>query len=194
MKDLKVLVAEDEAIVAMSLTSQLHEIGLTVAGVAADGVEAVDLCQKIKPDLVIMDINMPRLSGIHAAWMIKERYQIPVVIVSGYSDEILIKEAMEAGVLNYLVKPVTKYNLAPAIEIALKNYHQFFEMNEETNRLKRRLEERKTIEKAKGLLMQHKRITEFEAMKRLQQLSNNKNVKLVEVAKEVIAAYQLLDS
>ena len=193
MKDLKVLLAEDETIVALSLTSQLSEIGCHVVARAMDGVETVELCDKLQPDLVIMDINMPRLSGIHAARLIKEKYRIPVVIVSGYSDEALIKDAMEAGVFNYLVKPVTKYNLAPAIEIALKNFHEFNKMNQEANQLKKSLEERKIIEKAKGLLMHQKKITELEAMKRLQQLSSKKNVKLADVAKEVIAACQLLD-
>jgi two-component system, response regulator PdtaR len=192
MKDLKILVAEDETIVALSLISQLKEIGYTVVGDACDGIEALEQCEKLKPDLVLMDINMPRLNGIQAARIIKERYRIPVVIVSGYSDENLIKDAADAGVFNYLIKPVTKHNLAPAIEVALKNHTDYYQISEESKRLRKELEERKIIERAKGILMAQKNLTEPEAMKRLQHISNNKNVKLIEVAKEIIAADELL--
>lgn len=192
MKGLKILVAEDETIVALSVISQLKEIGYTVVGDASDGAEAVELCEKYHPDLVLMDINMPRLNGIQAARIIKERYQIPVVIVSGYSDEQLIKDATDAGVFNYLIKPVTKQNLAPAIEVALKNHSEYYKISEESNRLKVALEERKLIERAKGIIMSQKNLSEQEAMRRLQLLSNNKNIKLAEVAKEIIAADELL--
>jgi response regulator NasT len=159
-----------------------------VIGDATDGVEAVELCGQLKPDLMIMDINMPRLNGIEAAKLIREKWQIPVVIVSGYSEEKLIKDATEAGVISYLIKPVTKQNLAPAIEVAVKNYGDFAAAREETNRLRQMLEERKLLERAKGILMAKINITEAQAMKRLQKLSNERNVRLAEIAKEIINA------
>jgi AmiR/NasT family two-component response regulator len=188
MKSLKIVVAEDETLVALSIIAQLKELGYHVIGDATDGIEAVELCGRLQPDLVVMDINMPRLNGIEAAKSIKEKWQIPVVIVSGYSDEKLIKDATEAGVISYLIKPVTKQNLAPAIEVAVKNYGDFSAAREETNRLRKMLEERKLLERAKGILMAKVNITEAQAMKRLQKLSNDRNVRLAEIAKEIINA------
>lgn len=188
MKSLKIVVAEDETLVALSIIAQLKELGYQVIGDATDGIEAVELCGRLQPDLVVMDINMPRLNGIEAAKSIKEKWQIPVVIVSGYSDEKLIKDATEAGVISYLIKPVTKHNLAPAIEVAVKNYGDFSAAREETNRLRKMLEERKLLERAKGILMAKVNITEAQAMKRLQKLSNDRNVRLAEIAKEIINA------
>jgi two-component system, response regulator PdtaR len=188
MKGLKIVVAEDETLVALSIINQLQELEYQVIGDATDGVEAIELCEYLKPDLVIMDINMPRLNGIEAAKTIKEKWRIPVIIVSGYSDEKLIKEATEAGVISYLIKPVTKHNLAPAIEVAVKNYGDFSAAQEETNRLRQMLEERKLLERAKGILMAKVNITEAQAMKRLQKLSNDRNVRLAEIAQEIINA------
>jgi AmiR/NasT family two-component response regulator len=178
---------------ALSIISQLKEIGHIVVGDATDGVEVIELCGKLKPDMVLMDINMPRMDGIQAAKEIKNKYQIPVVIVSGYSDENLIEDAAEAGVFSYLVKPVTKKNLAPAIEVALQNHLEYSRVNEESNYFKKSLDERKLIERAKGILMKQKNLTEDEAMKKLQKLSNNKNQRMAEVAKEIISADKLFN-
>lgn len=194
MKGLRIIVAEDETLVALSIIAQLKEIGYQVVGDATDGMEALDLCEKQQPDLVILDINMPRLNGIQAAKIIKERWQIPVVIVSGYSDEKLITEAVEAGVFSYLIKPVTKQNLAPAIEVALKKYSDFCQAIKETNHLRQMLEERKLIERSKGILMAKQQLTEVEAMRKLQKLSNDRNMKLADLAREVIAADELLSN
>ncbi len=188
MKGSKIIIAEDETLVALSIINQLQELDYQVIGDATDGVEAVELCGKLQPDLVIMDINMPRLNGIEAAKLIKEKWQIPVVIVSGYSDEKLIKEATEAGVMSYLIKPVTKHNLAPAIEVALKNHTDFSAAREETKHLRQMLEERKVLEQAKGILMEKSNITEAQAMKKLKKLSNDRNVKMIQIAKEIINA------
>jgi AmiR/NasT family two-component response regulator len=192
MEPLKIVVAEDETIVALSIISQLNELGHMVLGDATDGLEAIELCNKQKPDLVVLDINMPQMNGIQAAKIIKEKFQIPVVIVSGYSDETLISDAANAGVFSYLIKPVTKHNLAPAIEVALRNHAEYHKVIEESERLKKALEERKLIERAKGILMTGKNLSEQEAMTKLQKMSNQKNTKLVNIAKEIINAYELL--
>ena len=192
MKPLRIVVAEDETLVAVSIISQLKELGHTVVGDATDGLEAVELCEKLRPDLVIMDINMPRMDGIQAARLIKDRAMVPVVVVSGYSEEGLIDGAAEAGVLSYLVKPVTKHNLAPAIEVALKNHAQLCQAREETQRLKQALEDRKLIERAKGILMDRHNLGEQEAMRKLQQMSSEKNRKMAEMAEMIIDASRLL--
>ncbi len=192
MKDLKIVVAEDETLVALSIISQLKELGYQVVGDAVDGVEALELCRELRPDLAILDINMPRLNGIEAAKQIKENCRIPVVIVSGYSDEKLVNEAAEAGVFSYLIKPVTKQNLAPAVEVALKNHSNYCKMMEESNQLRQMLQERKIIEQAKGILMETGGLTEAEAMKKLQKISNDKNQKLIAVAQKIIEAKKLL--
>jgi two-component system, response regulator PdtaR len=192
MKALRIVVAEDETIVALSIISQLEELGHAVVGDATDGLDAIEICSKQQPDLVVMDINMPRMNGIQAAKTIKERFQIPVVIVSGYSDETLISEAANAGVFSYLIKPVTKQNLAPAIEVALKNHTEYHKVIEESDRLKKELEERKLIERAKGILMDRKKLSEPEAMKKLQKMSSERNLKLINIAKEIINANELL--
>jgi AmiR/NasT family two-component response regulator len=191
MKGLKIMVAEDETLVALSIIAQLKELKYQVVGDAVDGVEAVRLCGRLQPDLVIMDINMPRLNGVQAAKIIREKWRVPVIIVSGYSEANLIKEASEAGVLSYLVKPVTRKNLAPAIEIAFKNHREYIAARQETTCLQQKLEERKIMECAKGILMEKNHLTEAQAMKKLQHLSNDRNVKLVEIAREIIAANEL---
>lgn len=192
MKNVKIVVAEDETLVALSIISQLKELGYQVVGDAVDGVEAVELCKKLQPDLVLMDVNMPRLNGIQAAKAIKEQCRIPVVVVTGYSDEKLITEAAEAGVFSYLIKPVTKQNLAPAVEVALKNHADYYQAMEESSQLRQMLEERKLIERAKGILMETGNLSEEEAMKKLQKISNDKNEKLAAVARKIIEAKNLL--
>ena len=191
MAELRIIVAEDESIATLGLICQLQELGYSVVGDATDGLEAVALCGKLKPDLVLMDINMPRMDGIQSARIIKDKYDIPVIIISGYSEESLVKEAAEAGVFTYLVKPVTKFNLGPAIEVALRNHQSLCRMAEETNQLRQDLADRKLIERAKGILMRQMGLSEEESMKRLQKMSNERNVKLTAVAREIIAADSL---
>ncbi|NPV52012.1 MAG: response regulator [Firmicutes bacterium] len=176
---LKVLVAEDESLVAMGLKSALKRLGHEVIGQAFDGLEAVEMSKRLQPELVLMDINMPKLDGIEAAKLINEHNPIPVIIISGYSQADLISRATEAGVYGYLVKPVDKTDLAPAIDVAFGRF-------EETLRFKRSLEERKLIERAKGVLMDKRGLRENEAMKYLERQSQNTNEKLAIVAKKIL--------
>lgn len=188
MDNLKILVVEDEAVVAMSIISQLENNNYKVIGDVSDGVKAIEFCKDNRPDLVIMDINLPRLNGIETAKIIKSKFDIPVVILSGYSNEELIKNAAEAGVFNYITKPITGEELRPAIEIAMKNYKNYTKMRHKSENLERALEERKVIERAKGILMNKNQLTEEKAMKKMQKVSNNKNKKMIEIAKEIINA------
>jgi two-component system, response regulator PdtaR len=187
-KSLRILLAEDEYLVLMGIKSYVEKLGHEVVGIATDGVKAVELAIEKKPDLVIMDINMPNLDGIDAIKKINETLFIPSIIVSGYHDEKLINRATEEGVLYYLLKPVDIGDLKIAINISLSRFEEFKKLQDELNNTKNALEARKHIEKAKGILMERMNLKEAEAMKRLQQLSRDKNKKLVVIAKELIEA------
>ncbi|KKK38926.1 Fis family transcriptional regulator [Mesobacillus campisalis] len=187
-KSLRILLAEDEYLVLMGTKAYVEKLGHQVAGVATDGEKAVELAIEKKPDLVIMDINMPKLDGIDAIKKINETLYIPSIIVSGYHDEKLINRATEEGVLYYLLKPIDIQDLKIAINISLSKFEEFKKLQDELKSTKNALEARKYIEKAKGILMEKMNLKEAEAMKRLQKLSRDKNKKLVVIAKELIEA------
>lgn len=187
-KSLRILLAEDEFLVLMGTKAYVEQLGHQVVGVATDGEKAVELAIEKKPDLVIMDINMPKMDGIDAIKKINETLYIPSIIVSGYHDEKLINRATEEGVLYYLLKPIDIKDLKIAINISLSKFEEFKKLQDELRSTKNALEARKHIEKAKGILMEKMNLKEAEAMKRLQKLSREKNKKLVVIAKELIEA------
>lgn len=193
-KSLRILIAEDEFLVLMGTKSYVEKLGHQVIATATDGEKAVEVALKEKPDLVIMDINMPKLDGIDAIKQINDTYYIPSIIVSGYHDEKLIKRATDEGVLYYLLKPIDIEELKIAINISLAKYEEIKSLKEELNTTKNALEARKHIEKAKGILMERMNLKEPEAMKYLQKVSRDKNKKLVVVAKEMIEADALFHS
>lgn len=188
MRPLKILVAEDEYLCLMGLKANINALGHTVIAEATDGIEAVELACKEKPDLIIMDINMPAMDGIEAIKRINKTLFIPSIIVSGYHDEDLIKRATEQGVLCYLIKPIDLADLKAAIQITLARFKEFQALQEELQDTKKSLEARKYVERAKGVLMDRMGLTEPESMKHLQQKSRNENKKLIVVAKEIIKA------
>ncbi|WP_223592606.1 ANTAR domain-containing response regulator [Neobacillus bataviensis] len=193
-KSLRILLAEDEFLVLMGIKSYVEKLGHEVVGTATDGLRAVELALETKPDLVIMDINMPNLDGIDAIKKINETLFIPSIIVSGYHDEKLINRATEEGVLYYLLKPIDIGDLKIAINISLSRFEEFKKLQDELDSTKNALEARKHIEKAKGILMERMNLKEADAMKRLQQMSRDKNKKLVVIAKELIEADALFHS
>ena len=193
-KSLRILLAEDEYLVLMGTKTYIEELGHQVVGIATDGSKAVELALELKPDLVIMDINMPNLDGIDAIKKINQELFIPSIIVSGYHDESLINRASEEGVLYYLLKPIDIKDLKIAINISLAKFEEFKKLQDELNSTKNALEARKHIEKAKGILMNRMNLQEAEAMKRLQKMSRDKNKKIVVVAKELIEADALFHS
>lgn len=193
-KSLRILLAEDEYLVLMGIKSYVEKLGHQVIGIATDGLKAVELAIEKKPDLVIMDINMPNLDGIDAIKQINKKLFIPSIIVSGYHDDKLINKATEEGVLYYLLKPIDIEDLKIAINISLSKFEEFTKLQDELKSTKNALEARKHIEKAKGILMDRKNLKEAEAMKRLQQMSRDKNKKLIVIAKELIEADALLHS
>lgn len=186
MKKLKILVAEDEYLVLMGLKSNLKELGHQIIAEAMNGKEAIELAEEKSPDLIIADINMPELDGLEAVKQINQKQVIPSIIVTGYSDDELIEKASRVGVFAYLVKPVGIEELKASIIIAMNKYEEFKEVNKELQDQKKALEDRKYIERAKGILMDTLGLNEPDAMKKLQDKSQEENTKLIDVAKNII--------
>lgn len=191
-KKIQVLIAEDDYLVLMGLRLCLEKLGYEVIAEATDGLQAVEQALQKKPDLILIDINMPYLDGIEALKNINDHYVVPSIIITGYSESKLVKRALEAGIFGYLVKPVDARELAPAIDVALDRFEEFKKLSNDLQDTKAALEARKYIEKAKGILMESLHLTEAEAMKYLQKKSRTKNRKIVVIAKEIIKANQLL--
>ena len=192
LRGLRVLIAEDEAVITLALKAMLEKLGCQVVGEAGNGQEALDLARALKPDLAILDIRMPEMDGLEAARLIAGELEIPIILLTAYSEKAYIEQAKAAQVMAYLVKPVEEADLAPAIELALAGHRRIKGLEEEIQALQEALESRKFVEKAKGILMDRLKISEEEAMRRLQQGARDQNKKLIEVAKAVIAASHLL--
>jgi len=187
-KTLSVVIAEDEALIRLDLKEMLEEEGYVVAGEVGDGAAAVDLAQKLRPDLVIMDVKMPGLDGISAAEQISAQRLAPVVILTAFSQRDLVRRASDAGALAYLIKPFTKADLVPAIEVAVSRFQEISALDSEVTSLRERLEVRKLLDRAKGLLQAERGITEAEAFRWLQKTSMDRRLTMKAVAEEVLAA------
>lgn len=188
METLKILIADNESIIRMDLRELLEEAGHTVVGEAANGVLAVEMTRKIRPDLVIMDIKMPEMDGIAAAKLISNDRLAPVLLLTAYSQKEIVEKAKDSGVLAYLVKPVKESNLFPAMEIAISRFQEFMALELELQELKNSLETRKTLDRAKGILMDAYNLTEQEAFRRIQQYSMSRRKSIKEVAEAIIDA------
>src|ERR1700704_5682037 len=175
-KPRRVLIAEDEALIRMDLAEMLREEGYEVVGEAGDGQEAVDLAESLSPDLVIMDVKMPRRDGIDAASEIAAARIAPVVILTAFSQRDLVERARDAGAMAYLVKPFSSSDLLPAIELALSRYAELTALESEVSDLTERLESRKIIDRAKGVLQSTQQLSEPEAFRRIQQAAMDKRL------------------
>ncbi len=182
----RILIADDEHLVATGLSANLQEIGYEVVGLASDGESATALCEREKPDMALLDIRMPGMNGIDAAKTIYERNNIPVIIVSAYADDEYVELCRDAGVFGYLLKPVTKDQMRVAVPVAWERYRKANESTTEIAQLNQRLEQRKTIEKAKWALVSQGRMSEPDAMRLLQRDARNNRRPLVDVATDVI--------
>lgn len=187
-KELRILIAEDEPLVLMGFEEMISDAGYGVADAVSDGETAVSRALELQPDLIIMDINMPGVDGLTAAERIKEKADIPIIIVTGYRSEKFIDRASDAYVSAYLQKPVDEYELKSAIKLALAQMDKFRAVSQERDEAERKLSERKVIERAKGFMMDTFGLSEAQAMKALQKKSANENKKLYEVAKDIIEA------
>ncbi len=188
MENLRVLIADNESIIRMDLKELLEEAGHEVVAEAVDGLKAVELTRKHKPDLVIMDIKMPEMDGIAAAKIISNEKLAPVLLLTAYSQKEIVEKAKDSGVLAYLVKPVKESNLFPAMEIALSRFQEYLEIEQELLDLRNSLETRKILDRAKGLLMDAYNLSEQEAFRRIQQYSMAKRKSIREVAESIIEA------
>src|SRR6202521_936295 len=166
-KPRRVLVAEDEALIRLDLAEMLREEGYEVVGEAGDGQEAVELAERLKPDLVIMDVKMPRRDGIDAASEIASKRIAPIVVLTAFSQRDLVERARDAGAMAYLVKPFSATDLIPAIEVAVSRFNEITELELEVASLSERLETRKLVERAKGLLQAKTGMTQHEAFRRI---------------------------
>ena len=187
-KELRILIAEDEPLVLMGFEEMISDAGYGVADAVSDGETAVSRALELQPDLIIMDINMPGVDGLTAAERIKEKADIPIIIVTGYRSEKFIDRASDAYVSAYLQKPVDEYELKSAIKLALAQMDKFRAVSQERDEAERKLSERKVIERAKGFMMDTFGLSEAQAMKALQKKSANENKQLYEVAKDIIEA------
>ncbi len=188
----RIIIAEDNSKTRIFLKNQLELLGFTVVAAVSNGKEAVKLVAELKPNLVIMDIKMPEMDGLEAAAAITASGPIPIILITGLSSEETASKAIEAGVFAYLVKPVTKKQLEPAIRLALARYNEFKSLKVEVNDLKDAMETRKLIERAKGILMKRCGISEDEAFKLLQSHSQKENKKMREIADNIISASRLI--
>jgi two-component system, response regulator PdtaR len=186
----RVVIAEDEALIRLDLKEMLEEEGYVVAGEASDGEAAVKLAESLRPNLVIMDIKMPGLDGISAAERITSDHIAPVVILTAFSQRDLVMRARDAGAMAFLVKPFTKAELIPAIEIAVSRFTELAALEAEVANLKDRLEVRKLLDRAKGLIQAERGITEAEAFRWIQKSSMDRRMTMRAVAEEVLQAAQ----
>ncbi|WP_204920510.1 response regulator [Microlunatus panaciterrae] len=182
----RVLVAEDEVLIRLDLVEMLTEEGYQVVGEAGDGEQAVALAVELRPDLVVMDVKMPKLDGISAAERIAADRIAPVVMLTAFSQRDLVDRAREAGAMAYVVKPFGKADLVPAIEIAMARYAEIQAVEAEVADLHERLESRKAVDKAKGLLQIGLGLTEPEAFRWIQKTAMDLRKSMREVAEGVI--------
>ncbi|KAA5830129.1 response regulator [Saccharopolyspora hirsuta] len=182
----RVLVAEDEALIRLDLVEMLREEGYQVVGEAGDGQEAVRLAEELRPDLVILDVKMPKMDGIEAASNIAGERIAPVVILTAFSQRDLVERARDAGAMAYLVKPFAKRDLVPAIELAVSRFTEVQALEAEVADLNERLEARKTIERAKGLLMSKHNLSEPESFRWLQRTAMDRRTTMKAVAEAVL--------
>jgi AmiR/NasT family two-component response regulator len=190
---LKIVVADDELDMRDYFQQILPLLGHQVLGVARTGRELVDLCIATHPDLVITDIKMPDMDGIDAAARIYRHNAIPVILVSAYHDPEFVRRAEADHIMAYLVKPIKQADLEPAIGIAMHRFEQFQALRKETTDLKQALEDRKVIERAKGILMKKAGLDEPAAFRRLQKLASDKNRKLIDIAQTILTAEEALE-
>lgn len=182
----RIVVAEDEALIRLDLAEMLEDAGYEVVGQAADGAEAVELVQAERPDVVIMDIKMPVLDGLSAAEKLHEERIAPVVMLTAFSDRDLVERARDAGVMAYVVKPFTLDDLRPAIDIARSRWQEMHELEAEIADLGERLETRKAVDRAKGILMTQLKLTEGDAFRWIQKTAMDRRLSMRQVAEAVI--------
>jgi response regulator NasT len=184
---LRIVVAEDEALIRLDLAEMLAELGYDVVGQASDGEQAVALVLEHRPDVVIMDVKMPVLDGISAAEQIGKERIAPVIMLTAFSQKELVERARDAGVMAYIVKPFTQADLAPAVDIATSRWAELKALEGEIADLGERLETRKAVDRAKGILMTRLKLSEADAFRWIQKTAMDRRLGMREVAEAVIS-------
>ena len=182
----RIVVAEDESLIRMDIVETLKDQGFDVVGEAGDGLKAIELAKELKPDLMVMDIKMPDMDGLSAAEQIAQ-LRIPVVFLTAFNQQELVSRASEVGAMAFLVKPFSPNDLLPAIEVALSRHQQLTQLEMEVSDLTERLETRKLVERAKGVLGVQMGLTEPDAFRWIQKAAMDRRIGMVEVAKTILA-------
>ena len=189
---LQIAVADDEPDMREYLQKVLHRLGHKVVGAAQNGRELIALCKAFPPDLVITDIKMPDMDGIDAATEIYKEKPVPVILVSAFHDGDLIARAEADHILGYLVKPIKQSDLAPTIALAMRRFEQFEALRKEASDLRQALEDRKIIERAKGILMKRGSMDEQDSFRALQKMASEKSRKLIDIAQMILVTEEIL--
>ena len=186
----RVVVVDDEVLIRMYIREILERNGYEVVGEAEDGLDAINICREKRPDFVLMDISMPVLSGLEATKVItEEKLAGFTIILTAYRDREIAKKAVDTDVMGYIVKPVDEDTLLPAIEIALNKWNQIKKMEREVGKTKEALDDRKFVDRAKGLLMERRKMTEKDAYVYIRKLAMDKGNSMVEISKTLLKAY-----
>lgn len=188
MDPLRIVIADDEPIIRLDLRRTLENMGHVVIGEASDGAQAVEITRELKPDVAILDIKMPNMDGIDAAKIVSTEGIAPVLLLTAYSQKDLVERAKDAGVFAYLVKPFKEADLMPAIEIAIARFEEFMDLEKEVSSLEEKLETRKAVDRAKGILMDMYGLKEQDAFRRIQVQSMNTRKSMREIAEAIIIA------
>ncbi len=191
MGEYRVILADADAGNRKNLKAMLSKSGFLVIGEAEDGITAIKMLRARQPDLAIIDQSLPGMDGIEVAKILAEDRIAPVILTSGYYDHELLNKALHVRVHGLLIKPIEEAALVPTLEIALANYHELIKLENQIKDIQDKLESRKVIEKAKGIIMKTMGLTEEQAFKKLQKLSMNKRISMKEMAEAVILAHNL---
>ena len=181
----RIVVAEDESLIRMDIVETLKDQGFDVVGEAGDGLKAIELAKELKPDLMVMDIKMPDMDGLSAAEQIA-KLRIPVVFLTAFNQQELVSRASEVGAMAFLVKPFSPEDLLPAIEVALSRFQQLTQLEAEVSDLTERLETRKLVERAKGVLGIQMGLSEPEAFRWMQKAAMDRRIGMVDVARTIL--------
>lgn len=191
MRTRRIVIIDDSLAPRAALGRALMKLGFEVAGEGATGTEAIHLAQELKPDVLFLAVGLPEMDGVSAAARILEAHPLPIIILSSQLSPDLIQRAKEAGVMAYMVKPLREEELLPAIELAVSRFEEFTALQKENADLKRTLDERKLIERAKGVLMEREKISEREAFGRIQKGSMNTRRSMAEIAQAILLSEEI---